>query len=182
MQLFTHFKTDETSYITARLNKAEFAHLREWMHTEAGERVGFPHGVKLFYRAEGWYRMDTTNSHRAIEKLKSAMAIVKSWHHQYRKAVAQEIRLLMVQAHPELQITSYRSDNHTYQVRNNTTGQTKPVDQVVKEVQPLRQELAKPVHFDKQAPTQVQVQHKSSRAPSVGALQALANKFGARHN
>lgn len=158
MQFFTHFKTDDNSYVTLRLNKDELKHLRDWMHTPEGERVCFPHGAKLFYRAEGWYRLDTTNNFRAVEKLKTAVAILKSWHRKYKEAVAQEIRLLIVAANPNLQIESYQSDTHNYSVRNKETGNVHSIHQIVKPVE---------------------VSH-AAQVATVDKLQALTRKFAHR--
>lgn len=127
MQHFPHFTKDETSYITIRLNKGEREHLRQWMHIPEGSRVAFPHGVKLFYRAEGWYRLDVTNTHRAIEKLKTALALVRKWHRDFLEAQKQEERLRVIAQDAKLQVTSYQSDTHNFQVRNKETGVTQPI-------------------------------------------------------
>jgi hypothetical protein len=122
MKYFAHLTNDDTAYITVHLNADQVKHLREWMHTEDGQNVGFPHGVYLFKRGFGWYRLDVTRSHRAMEKLRHALVIMKAWHKKYVSDMDQEIKLLMAQVNPNLQIASYQSDTHQYQVKNVQSG------------------------------------------------------------
>jgi len=127
MKYFTHLTNDDTAYITVHLSADEHAHLRYWMHTEAGKNVGFPHGVYLFKRGFGWYRMDVTRDFRAAEKLRHALVILKAWSKQYTAAVNQEIKLLLVKANPNLQITSFQSETNQFQVKDKQSGKTTPL-------------------------------------------------------
>lgn len=122
MKPFPHLANDDTAYVTLHLSYDELSHLRTWMHSDEGQNVSFPHGVVLFKRGFGWYRLDTTNTFRAAEKLRTALAILRKWHHEYQKAVAEEIRLRIIEMNPTLQVTSYHSDSNEFRVKDTKTG------------------------------------------------------------
>jgi hypothetical protein len=127
MKYWTHLSNDDTAYITVHLSADEHNHLRQWMHTEAGMNVGFPHGVYLFKRGFGWYRMDVTRDFRAADKLRHALVILKAWSKKYKEDRDQEIKLLIAQANPNLQINSYQSDTNTFQVKDVKSGNVRPL-------------------------------------------------------
>jgi hypothetical protein len=125
MQMFPHFKNDETARVSLRLNKDEEMSLRLHMHFQdkKGE-VCFPHGVRMFYRSMGWYRLDTSNNFRAAQKLKLAVSIVKSWYRKYDAARTEELRLLMLKAVPDLQVMSYSDGQYMIHNKKVNTVQT----------------------------------------------------------
>lgn len=112
MKIYAHLDNADTAYASVRLNKDEMLALRAFMHTEPFHtHVGFPRAVRLFYRSNGWYRLDALNNHSIIEKLKIAMAILRRFHKEYTEAVDQEIRKLLLQARPEMQSVAFVSDD-----------------------------------------------------------------------
>jgi len=99
MQAFPKFQNDETAHVVVRLNKDEEMSLRLFMHmADKTQKVTFPHGVRLFYRSMGWYRLDTSNSFRAIEKLKLALSITRKWYKEYEAQRTKETQVLIAAA------------------------------------------------------------------------------------
>lgn len=133
MQLFAHLENNDTATVTIRFNKDEEQALRQYMHTIDGQQVSFPHGVRLFYRSMGWYRLDTSNTFRASEKLKLAISIIRKWYAEYQKQRNQELRLLLLKAQPNLEVAAYL-DGH-YVVRNKQTQNIQSVDAAYSELQ-----------------------------------------------
>jgi hypothetical protein len=127
MKYFAHLENDDTAYVTVHLSADEHKHLREWMHAREGENVCFPHAVQLFKRGFGWYRMDVSRNYRAADKLKHAVVILRAWLKAYNAARDQEIRLLIAQKNPKLQINSYQSDTNQFQVRDKDSGKIAPL-------------------------------------------------------
>jgi hypothetical protein len=127
MQYFAHLDNDDTAYVTVHLSADEYKHLRQWKHTEDGQLVDFPHGVRLYKRGFGWYRLDVTKNFRTIDKLRTALTLLKAWAYSYKQAVAQEIRLLMVQQNPSLQVKAYNSDTNTFHVQHRRSGAVQPL-------------------------------------------------------
>lgn len=77
----THFLREDTAFITIRLSDGELQSLRQYMHCEPYHWfVGFPNGIRLLPRGFGWFRMETSNAVRAIDKLKNALGIFLRWH------------------------------------------------------------------------------------------------------
>jgi len=80
MKIFENFDSNDTAYATVQLKAHEFQALQNYMHTPAGfNSVKFVHGVYLNYRACGWYRLETTNEFRAIEKLQLAIRVLNKF-------------------------------------------------------------------------------------------------------
>jgi hypothetical protein len=131
MQMFPHFQNDEVAHVTLRLTKDEEMSLRAFMHIEElNNRVAFPHGVRMFYRSMGWYRLNASNTFRVSEKLKLATSIIRKWHREYDAARVQELRLLMLRANPEVKVTAY-IDNQ-YLVRTSQSNSLQTVDEAYK--------------------------------------------------
>lgn len=127
MQLYPHLKNDETAFVTVRLNRDEEMSLRLYMHVaDKFQNVSFPHGVRLFYRSMGWYRLDTSNNFRATEKLKLGLSIIRKWYREYDEARTQELRMLMIRARPELEVAAYTEGQ--YVIRNKDTQVLQSVD------------------------------------------------------
>jgi len=134
MQMFPHLKNDDTARVSLRLNKDEEMSLRLFMHmADKTQKVAFPHGVRMFYRSMGWYRLDTSNNFRAAEKLKLATVIIKKWHREYDAARTQELRLLMLKARPELEVTAYVGGQ--YMIHNKDANSVKTADAAFADVQ-----------------------------------------------
>lgn len=134
MQIYPHLENDETAFVSVRLNEDEASALREFMHVADKQRkVVFPHGVRLVYRSMGWYRLITSNRFRASEKLKLALSIVRKWHREYDVARTQEIRLLLIQTRPELEVQSYVDGQ--YVIHNRELNAIQSVDSAFKEIQ-----------------------------------------------
>jgi len=132
MKTFAHFQNDDTAYVTVHLSADEYKHLREWKHTADGQIVDFPHGVLLLKRGFGWYRLDVTKTFRAVDKLKVALSLLRAWKRDYDAAVAQEIRLLLVQMNPTLQVKAYNSDTNTFHVQDQKTRQVAPMHTIAR--------------------------------------------------
>lgn len=134
MQMFPHFKNDETARVSLRLNKDEEMSLRLHMHFEdKKDAVGFPHGVRLFYRSMGWYRLDTSNTFRASEKLKLAVSIVRSWYRKYEASRVEETRLLILKARPELEVMAYAGGQ--YMIHNKSINSVQTTEAAFADVQ-----------------------------------------------
>ncbi len=114
MKIYAHLDNADTAYASVRLNRDEMLALRAFMHTEPfHQQVGFPRSVRLFYRSNGWYRLDALNNHNIIEKLKIAIAIMRRFHKEYTEAVDNEIRKLLIQAQHNMQTVAYTTDDTT---------------------------------------------------------------------
>jgi hypothetical protein len=134
MQLFPHLQNNDTAYVSVRLNKDEEMSLRLYMHvSDKFQNVAFPHGVRLFYRSMGWYRLDTSNTFRASEKLKLGISIIRRWYAEYSEQRKQELRLLMLKAQPELEVSGYLDGR--FVVRNKQTQVIQSVDAAYSELQ-----------------------------------------------
>ena len=108
MQFFPHLSNDETAVATIRLNKTEMDALRKFMHTpEYHQFVGFPNGVRLYYRSMGWYRLEATREFRACDKIRAALAILRKFKREYEAAVTSDIRRLLLERYPDLQTVAY---------------------------------------------------------------------------
>jgi len=134
MQLFPHLKNNDTAYVSVRLNKDEEMSLRLYMHvSDKFQNVAFPHGVRLFYRSMGWYRLDTSNNFRATEKLKLALSIVRKWYAEYTEQRRQELRLLMLKAQPDIEVQGYLDGR--FIVRNKQTHVIQSIDAAYADLQ-----------------------------------------------
>lgn len=91
----SHLKRDDTAHVNIRMNRVQFNSLREWMKTpDHFLAIQFPHGVRLNRRSiGGWAHLHTSNEHRAIEKLKTAVAIIRKWWREYSAMLEQERRV-----------------------------------------------------------------------------------------
>jgi hypothetical protein len=124
MQIYQHLSRDDTASATVRLNRTEMAELRKFMHTpEFHQFVGFPNGVRLYYRSKGWYRLEATRDYRACDKIRAALAILRKFKREFQALLVTDIRRLILAKHPELQTVAYvdESDNAligTFHVRN----------------------------------------------------------------
>lgn len=123
MQLFPHLNNDDTAFTTVHLSKEEYADLRNWMHTDANglEHVTFPHGVKLYKRGFGWYRLDVTYPNRTVEKIKTAMTLIRKWSHDFQRRVVQETRVLLARQQGH-KVHSYHSDVQAFRLLNSHSG------------------------------------------------------------
>jgi hypothetical protein len=134
MNLFPHLQNDETAHVSIRLNKDEEMSLRLYMHVaDKFQNVAFPHGVRLFYRSMGWYRLNTSNTYRASEKLKLGLSIIRKWYREYDEARTQELRLLLIKARPELQVMSYTDGQ--YVIHNKELNAVQSVESAFKAAQ-----------------------------------------------
>lgn len=118
MKVFPHLSNDDTAYVSVFLSAAQYASLHKYMHMEPGQLVSFPHGVKLFKRGFGWYRLDTSNNHRAGEKLRLAVCIVRRWYREQLEVQHTERRVeVQVQRMTQAsgRVIAYQSDTHQFQ-------------------------------------------------------------------
>lgn len=83
MKIYTsNLVNDDTAYATVQLTAAELKALRHTMHTpDQFNSVKFQHGVYLNYRSNGWYRLEATNTFRAIEKIRLALRVIEKFAH-----------------------------------------------------------------------------------------------------
>lgn len=158
MQFFPHLSNDETATATIRLNKDEMKALRNFMHTpDFHKNVGFPNGVRLYYRSKGWYRLEATNNLVACKKLRVAIAILRKFKRDYDVAVVADIRRLMLDRYPNLQTVAYVDEakavgTGTFHVRDNnqSTINIEPLEARIpadpQKLQRLAQVWAKPRH------------------------------------
>lgn len=108
MQFFPHLSNDDTAIASIRLNKNELSALRTFMHTpDYHQNIGFPNGVRLYYRSKGWYQLNTTNNFRACDKIRAALAVLRKFKREYEAAVAADIQRLIVARHPDLKTVAY---------------------------------------------------------------------------
>jgi hypothetical protein len=79
MKIYTaNLVNDDTATATIQMTKHEFAFMRKWMKTPAQfPSVKFINGVYLNYRSNGWYRVDASNTYRAIGKIQIALSIIR---------------------------------------------------------------------------------------------------------
>jgi hypothetical protein len=98
--IFTsNLRRDDTATVAVRLNRQEWDNLRWWMKTpDYHKNIGFPNGVRLYYRGRGWYRLDVTRTDFAIKKLRSAISIIRKWRAEYDEAGRQDQRLRLLSA------------------------------------------------------------------------------------
>lgn len=108
--IFTsNLRRNDTATVTVRLSKEAWTNLRKWMKTpDYHKNIGFPNGVRLYYRSKGWYRLDVTRIDRAIDKLRVAVSIMRKWRAEYDEAarVDQRLHVLKVQ-HPTVKPVAY---------------------------------------------------------------------------
>lgn len=122
MQIFAHLDNADTAYVSIRLCRQEWQSLRAFMHTkEEFPNIGFPGGVRLFYRSHGWYRMGVVNPLDIVKKLKSTMGVLRRWYREYHQMQINETRLLLMKARPELMNVAFVSNdtrNGQFYVKN----------------------------------------------------------------
>lgn len=112
MQIYPHLSNEEVANVTVRLNKNEMASLRTFMKTpHYFKNVGFPDNVRLFYRSKGWYTLQPMNTKRAIEKLKTAVAVLKRFAREYDRVLRQDAQVVAVHHDmPHAQVVAYVAD------------------------------------------------------------------------
>ncbi len=87
--------SNETIYVTVRMNSKEYQSIRKYMHTPDGLDVGFPYGVHLVKHGYGWYRLVATTELRGVEKINGAMKIIRRWYKEEEEHVEADIKRLM---------------------------------------------------------------------------------------
>lgn len=108
MQVYKHLASDDTASATLRLNKYELKDLRQFMHTpDYFKNIGFPNGVRLYYRSMGWYRLGVTRQHRACDKIRSALIIIRKWCAEYQTQQKAEIQRLILEQNPHLKCVAF---------------------------------------------------------------------------
>jgi hypothetical protein len=108
--IFTsNLRRNDTATVAVRLSREAWTALRTWMKTPDYHRnIGFPNGVRLYYRSKGWYRLDVTRVDRAIDKLRAAVSIIRKWRAEYDEAGLQDKRLQVLKAqHPTVKPVAY---------------------------------------------------------------------------
>ena len=99
---------EDTVHAVVRCDQQTFKALKGFMHCNDLIGIRFPHGVRLLPRGRGWYRLEASNSHRAIEKLEFAMKTVKRFLREQEIRTDEAIRLFApVMKDPDLKIVSF---------------------------------------------------------------------------
>lgn len=90
MKIYTaNLVNDDTATATIQMTKHEFAFMRKWMKTPTQfPSVKFLNGVYLNYRSNGWYRVDASNTYRAIGKIQIALSIIRKIAREYEATSA----------------------------------------------------------------------------------------------
>ncbi len=104
---------NNTANVSVRMNAREYKELQSYMHLE-GQRLSFPHGVKLLYRGRGWYKLVASRAHRAVEKLTEALKVLRLFCNWYDKAVAEAIRAFTPVVGTALRVVAYVEGEFVY--------------------------------------------------------------------
>jgi len=99
---------NDTVHAVVRADAKSHAALKKFMHCKDEIAIRFPMGVKMCSRGRGWYRIDASNEHRAVEKLMFAVKLVKRFLKEEEEAVEAQIKLLApIMRDPGLRIVSF---------------------------------------------------------------------------
>lgn len=99
---------EDTVHAVVRCDQVTYRALKEFMHCDAEVGIRFPHGVRLLPRGRGWYRLEASNSFRAIEKLEFALKAVKRFKREQELYIEDAIRRFApVMKDPDLKIVSF---------------------------------------------------------------------------
>lgn len=104
---------NDTAHATVRMNAREYKELQSYMHLE-GQRLKFPHGVKLMYRGRGWYKLVASRSHRAVEKLTEALKVLRLFCNWRDKAVVEALRAFTPVVGTALRVIAYTDGEFVY--------------------------------------------------------------------
>lgn len=104
---------DSTAHVTVRMNAREYSQLQTYMHAE-NKRLTFSHGVKLVYRGRGWYRLVTSRSYRAAEKLVQAIKVLRLFCNWRDAAVADACRVFAPVAGTAMRVIAYVEGEFVY--------------------------------------------------------------------
>lgn len=82
--------------------------LKEFMHCKDPVVIRFQHGVKLCYRGYGWYRLDVSNDHRALEKLEHAVKVIKRFWREEEQKTTEALKMFVPHMKdPDLRVSSF---------------------------------------------------------------------------
>lgn len=99
---------EDTVHAVVRCDQATYQALKQFMHCDAEVGIRFPHGVRLLPRGRGWYRLEASNSHRAVEKVEFAMKAVRRFQRDQEQRTDEELkRFAPVMKDPDLKIISF---------------------------------------------------------------------------
>jgi hypothetical protein len=98
----------DTIHAVARMNAKTYQALKEFMHSTDEIAIRFPHGVGLFKRGRGWYRLEPKNAYRANEALAFAMKLIRRFLIDAERAVAEEIkRFTPIMLNPGMKVATF---------------------------------------------------------------------------
>lgn len=99
---------EDMVHAVVRCDQATYQALKQFMHCTAEVGICFPHGVRLLPRGRGWYRLEASNSFRAVEKLEFALKAVKRFQREQEHHIDEAIkRFAPVMKDPDLKIVSF---------------------------------------------------------------------------
>lgn len=99
-------------HAVVRMDGKSHALLKQFMHCKDELAIRFQHGVKLVYRGRGWYRLDVSNEHRALEKLEFAVKLMRRFWREEEQRTEDALKLLVpTMLDPDLKIASF-SNTH----------------------------------------------------------------------
>jgi hypothetical protein len=97
-----------TVHAVVRMDSKSHALLKQFMHCNDAVVVRFQHGVTLTYRGRGWYRLNVSNEHRALEKLEFAVKLMRRFWREEEQHTEDALKLLApTMIDPDLQIASF---------------------------------------------------------------------------
>jgi hypothetical protein len=99
---------NEMVYAVVRMDHKTHKALKEFMHCDDKVVIRFKHGVKLCYRGYGWYRLEASNSHRAVEKVEFALKLIRRFMRDEEAKTNEALKLLAPTIKdPDLKLVSF---------------------------------------------------------------------------
>lgn len=117
-----HAGNDDKVYATLRLSREQYDVLRAAMHTPVGEKVKFAHGVHMYAKGFGWYKLFTTNEFRATEKIQTALQTIAAIIHRLDRVAKQTARGVLTTTTPIVAFTEYGGYHHAVVLREKPAG------------------------------------------------------------
>ncbi len=98
----------DTVHAVVRMDERHRLALKQFMHCKDEIAIRFPHGVALFSRGRGWYRLEASNSLRAQEKVEFALKLIRRFVLDEERKTTEELkRLVPTLINPGLKVATF---------------------------------------------------------------------------
>jgi hypothetical protein len=98
----------DTVCAVVRMDARHHAALKQFMHCKDEIAIRFPHGVSLFKRGRGWYRLEASNALRAQEKVEFAVKLIRRFLIDEERKTTEELkRLIPTVLNPGLKVATF---------------------------------------------------------------------------